>query len=117
MNRYPGNDMNDNTLNRSACAGRIATLVAIVCILTGSGAAYGQDTLTLGASDVGRSTKDWLAMQRDNRAAAPTQPVFGDVASLAYQRYLDSFKNKIPDSMSSQLGAVGGMSGGGQGAQ
>ncbi|BEV51581.1 hypothetical protein BconGalA64_40810 [Burkholderia contaminans] len=56
-------------------------------------------------------------MQRDNRAAAPTQPVFGDVASLAYQRYLDSFKNKIPDSMNSQLGAVGGMSGGGQGAQ
>lgn len=109
--------MNDNAHNRSARAGRMAALAAIVCIVTGSAAAYGQDAVTLGASEVGRSTKDWLAMQRDNRAAAPTQPVFGDVASLAYQRYLDSFKNKIPDSLSSQLGAVGGMSGGGQGAQ
>ncbi|OED08647.1 MULTISPECIES: DUF3613 domain-containing protein [unclassified Burkholderia] len=117
MNRHSGNDMSDNTRNRSACAGRIAMLVAIICIVTDSGTAYGQDAVILGASDVGRSTKDWLAMQRDNRAAAPTQPVFGDVASLAYQRYLDSFKNKIPDSMSSQLGAVGGMSGGGQGGQ
>ncbi len=56
-------------------------------------------------------------MQRDNRAAAPTQPMLGDVASLVYQRYLDSFKNKIPDSMSTQLGSSGGMSAGGQGAQ
>ncbi len=57
-------------------------------------------------------------MQRDNRAAAPTQPMLGDVASLVYQRYLDSFKNKIPNSMSSQIGSTsGGMSGGGQAAQ
>lgn len=113
--------MNDNKHNRIARTGRIAVAGAIVCIVTGSAAAYGQEPVTRGVSDVGRSTRDWLAMQRDNRAAAPTQPVSGDVASLVYQRYLDSFKNKIPDSMSSQLGAAGGMSGGmsggGQGAQ
>jgi hypothetical protein len=60
---------------------------------------------------------DWLTLQAQNRAAAPTQPLLGDVASLVYQRYLDSFKNKIPESMSTQLGASGGMSGSGQGAQ
>ncbi|MDN7933576.1 DUF3613 domain-containing protein [Burkholderia metallica] len=109
--------MDDNKHNRSARAGRIATLGALVCIAVGSTAAYGQQTATQGASDVGRSTRDWLSIQRDNRAAAPAQPVFGDVASLAYQRYLDSFKNKIPDTLSSQLGGAGGMSGGGQGAQ
>lgn len=57
-------------------------------------------------------------MQRDNRAAAPVQPMLGDVASLVYQRYLDSFKNKIPQSMMSTLGSSsGGMSGSGQSAQ
>ncbi len=117
MNGYPGSNMNENKHNRSVRIGWIATLGAIACIVTSSGAAYGQQPVEPGASDVGRSTKSWLAMQRDNRAAAPAQPVFGDVASLAYQRYLDSFKNKIPDSISSQLGATGGMSGGGQGAQ
>ncbi|WP_175030094.1 DUF3613 domain-containing protein [Burkholderia lata] len=109
--------MNKNNHKRSVRAGWIATLGAIACIVTSSGAAYGQQAAAPRTSDVGRSTKDWLAMQRDNRAAAPAQPVFGDVASLAYQRYLDSFKNKIPESLSSQLGGAGGTSGGGQGAQ
>ncbi len=121
MNRQAGNDMNNNKHHRNMRAGRIAVLGAIACIAASAVTAYGQAVVTPKVSDVDRSTREWLAMQRDNRAAAPTQPMLGDVATLVYQRYLDSFKNKIPDSMSSQLGSSGGtsggMSGGGLGAQ
>ncbi|WP_269506740.1 DUF3613 domain-containing protein [Burkholderia sp. IMCC1007] len=103
---------------RNMRAGRIAILGAIIGVAMSTAAAYGQEVVTQGVSDVDSSTRAWLSMQRDNRAAAPTQPMLGDVASLVYQRYLDSFKNKIPNSMSSQIGSTsGGMSGGGQAAQ
>ncbi|HDR9251005.1 TPA: DUF3613 domain-containing protein [Burkholderia vietnamiensis] len=115
MNGYAGNDMKQ-TFHRYMRAGRIALLGAIAGIALGTVAAYGQ-VAAPGASEVGRSTQQWLSLQRDNRAAAPTQPLLGDVATLTYQRYLDSFKNKIPESMSSQMGSAGGMSGGGQSAQ
>ncbi|KAF1039305.1 MAG: hypothetical protein GAK33_01892 [Burkholderia lata] len=103
--------------HRNVRVGRIAVLGAIVWIVAGSAVAYAQDAGAPHASDVERSAKEWLAMQRGNRAAAPAQPVLGDVASLVYQRYLDSFKNKIPDTMNSQLGSASGMSGAGQSAQ
>jgi hypothetical protein len=116
MNREAGTDMNNNHY-RNALAGRIMVLVAIVTMATGTAAAQVQQETMPVASDVEHSTKDWLSLQRDNRAAAPTQPMPGDVASLVYQRYLDSFKNKIPASMSTQVGnSSGGMSGSGQGA-
>ncbi|WP_240327424.1 MULTISPECIES: DUF3613 domain-containing protein [Burkholderia] len=114
MNRHRGIDMNNSKQYRNARAGRIAVLGALACMVAGSASAYGQ--VTSSASDVDRSTREWLALQRDNRAAAPTQPVLGDVASLIYQRYLDSFKNKIPNSMSSQIGSGSG-AGGGQSTQ
>ncbi|VWD35509.1 lipoprotein [Burkholderia aenigmatica] len=117
MNGQAGNDMN-NEHQRNTRAGRIAILGAIVGVAMSTAAAYGQQVTRPGVSDVNGSTRAWLSMQRDNRAAAPTQPMLGDVASLVYQRYLDSFKNKIPNSMSSQIGSTsGGMSGGGQAAQ
>ncbi|EJO51739.1 DUF3613 domain-containing protein [Burkholderia multivorans] len=104
--------MNGNKRQRNRWAARIALTGAIAWTAAGAGVACAQAT----ASDVGRSTTEWLSMQRDNRAAAPTQPVLGDVASLVYQRYLESFKHKIPESMGTQVGAAG-MSGGGQNAQ
>ncbi|MBU9558575.1 DUF3613 domain-containing protein [Burkholderia multivorans] len=104
--------MNGNKRQRNRWAARIALAGAIAWTAAGAGVACAQAT----ASDVGRSTTEWLSMQRDNRAAAPTQPVLGDVASLVYQRYLESFKHKIPESMGTQVGAAG-MSGGGQNAQ
>ncbi|HGO6078692.1 DUF3613 domain-containing protein [Burkholderia cenocepacia] len=107
----------NNKYYRNLHAGRIAVLGAVVWMMMGSAFAYAQDADAPHASDVERAAREWLAMQRDNRAATPTQPVLGDVASLVYQRYLDSFKNKIPDTMNSQLGSAGGMSGGGQAAQ
>ncbi|KUY54403.1 DUF3613 domain-containing protein [Burkholderia sp. AW33-5] len=108
--------MNNND-RRNMHAGRVAMLAAVACMALGTVTAYAQQDAAPVASDVGRSTRDWLTMQGENRAAAPTQPLLGDVASLIYQRYLDSFKNKIPESMSTQLGSSGGMSGNGQGAQ
>ncbi|KVN30806.1 hypothetical protein WJ63_08580 [Burkholderia pyrrocinia] len=96
---------------RGAC--RVAALVALL----GAAAAAHGERVTGTAAEVGRSTDTWLALQRDNRAAGPDLPMLGDAASLAYQRYLDSFKNKIPDSMGSPLGSGGsGALSGGQGA-
>lgn len=107
-----------NKHHRNARMGRVAALSALAWMLAGPSASYAQETVVPRASDIEVSTREWLALQRDNRAAAPTQPMLGDVASLVYQRYLDSFKNKIPDTMSSQIGgSSGGMSGGGQSAQ
>ncbi|BAX57455.1 MULTISPECIES: DUF3613 domain-containing protein [Burkholderia cepacia complex] len=67
------------------------------------------------ASEIGLSTNEWLALQRDNQAAGPDLPMLGAAASLTYQRYLDSFKNKIPEMMDSPLKSVGGAGAGGQG--
>lgn len=107
----------NNKHYRNVRMGRIVAVGAIVCIATSVAAAYGQEVAIATASDVSHSTKEWLSLQRDNRAAAPTQPMLGDVATLVYQRYLDSFKNKIPSSMSSQLGSLTGGSNAGQGVQ
>ncbi|KVC58763.1 DUF3613 domain-containing protein [Burkholderia stagnalis] len=101
-------------LARRAVVRRVAALVAL---LGATAAAHGQ-RLTGTAADIGRSTETWLALQRDNRAAGADLPMLGDAASLAYQRYLDSFKNKIPDTLGSPLGSSGGggAAAGGQGA-
>ncbi|KVF70057.1 hypothetical protein WS75_24780 [Burkholderia sp. FL-7-2-10-S1-D7] len=108
----------NNKHYRNARANRIMMLAAIMTMTMGTAVAQVRQEVTPAASDVDRSTKEWLSIQRDNRAAAPAQPMLGDVASLVYQRYLDSFKNKIPVSMSTQLGSSsGGMSGSGQSAQ
>ncbi|AJY20243.1 hypothetical protein IST455A_01459 [Burkholderia multivorans] len=112
MNGQAGNDMNGNKRQRNGWAARIALAGAIAWTAAGAGVARAQAT----ASDVGRSTTEWLSMQRDNRAAAPTQPLLGDVASLVYQRYLESFKHKIPESMGSTLSSSGMSSSLGAGA-
>lgn len=112
MNGQAGNDMNGNKRQRNGWAARIALAGAIAWTAAGAGVACAQAT----ASDVGRSTTEWLSMQRDNRAAAPTQPLLGDVASLVYQRYLESFKHKIPESMGSTLSSSGMSSSAGAGA-
>ena len=55
------------------------------------------------ASDVGPATQSWLALQRSNASAAPALPTPGAQATLAYERYLDSFRSKIPASFGSTL--------------
>ena len=56
---------------------------------------------------VGEATRSWLELQRSNAQAAPALPVLGAEAGLAYQRYLESFKKKIPNSFDSALGTSG----------
>jgi Protein of unknown function (DUF3613) len=56
---------------------------------------------------IGDATRSWLDLQRSNAQAAPALPVLGAQAGLAYARYLDSFKTKIPGSFDSTLGAGG----------
>lgn len=57
------------------------------------------------SADIGEATRCWLELQRSNAAAAPPLPVLGEEAGLAYARYLDSFKTKIPSAFDSTLGA------------
>jgi hypothetical protein len=61
------------------------------------------------ASDVGEATSAWLAVQRGNTAAAPALPTPGAQATLAYERYMNSFRTRIPASFGSTLS--GGNSG------
>jgi hypothetical protein len=61
----------------------------------------------------GEATRSWLALQRSNAEAAPALPVLGAQAALAYERYLDSFKTKIPGSFGSTLGTGSGALGAG----
>jgi hypothetical protein len=55
------------------------------------------------ASEIGTSTEAWLALQRGNAAAAPALPMPGAQATLAYERYMNSFRTKIPESFGSTL--------------
>jgi hypothetical protein len=60
------------------------------------------------AGEVGHSTAAWLDLQRSGAQAAPALPTLGSEAGLAYKRYMESFKSKIPDLYGSTLGGNGG---------
>ncbi|MDG2524435.1 DUF3613 domain-containing protein [Stenotrophomonas sp. HITSZ_GD] len=47
--------------------------------------------------EIGDATRALLRLQAAGTYAAPARPMLGDQASLAYQRYLDSFKYPIPE--------------------
>lgn len=94
---------------------------AIAC-LTGSfahaqaGGALGTDgPPRAGARDshrravpIGDATSAWLELQRTNSAAAPALPMPGAQATLAYERYMNSFRTKIPASFGSTLSGESG---------
>lgn len=61
-----------------------------------------------GAARMGDATRGWLDLQRTNAAAAPTLPMPGAQATLAYERYLNSFRTKIPASFGSALSGESG---------
>lgn len=64
-------------------------------------------------SEVGHATSAWLALQRSNAQAAAAQPMPGEQAGLAYRRYMQSFRSRIPDLYGSALNQGNG---GSQGA-
>ncbi|ANB72340.1 hypothetical protein AYM40_08175 [Paraburkholderia phytofirmans OLGA172] len=67
-------------------------------------------------SEVGHSTRAWLDLQSSNTEAAPALPTLGAEAGLAYRRYMESFKSKIPDLYGSALNTGSGGGGGAMGA-
>ncbi|KAF1026535.1 MAG: hypothetical protein GAK40_01242 [Burkholderia plantarii] len=66
-------------------------------------------------SEIGPSTESWLELQRSNRAAAEPQPYDGAAATLAYQRYLQSFGKPIPTWFAPQASQGGSSGSGGSG--
>ncbi|MGY0851007.1 DUF3613 domain-containing protein, partial [Bordetella bronchiseptica] len=63
---------------------------------------------------VGAVTRGLLAAQADGRRAGPGLPLQGQVASAAWQRYLESFSQPIPQWFGERIeDNVGGSGGGG----
>lgn len=50
---------------------------------------------------VGDATRNLLSLQRS--AGGANRPISGDQAGLSYQRYLDSFKHPIPETLDSMV--------------
>lgn len=105
----------DHATNRAATRRRWISAMLLVGALGASGAqAQAQPAqaapvnATPPASEIGHATLAWLDLQGSNRAAVQEQPMLGAAASLAYQRYLDSFKNKIPEFFGSAASSSGG---------
>ncbi|WP_341312441.1 DUF3613 domain-containing protein [Paraburkholderia sp. IMGN_8] len=114
--------------NRSTKRGWIVSMLGVGVMMgmaTGAFAQTGEPAQPaqppVRASEVGHSTRAWLELQSSNAQAAPALPMLGAEAGLAYRRYMESFKSKIPDLYGSALnngsgsggnGAGGGMSGG-----
>ncbi|RDK03901.1 DUF3613 domain-containing protein [Paraburkholderia lacunae] len=65
------------------------------------------------ASEVGHATRAWLELQSSNTQAAPALPMLGAEAGLAYRRYMESFKSRIPELYGSALNNGGGGGNGG----
>ncbi|WP_240324499.1 DUF3613 domain-containing protein [Trinickia diaoshuihuensis] len=83
----------------------VALVLAGACATTGVNA---QTTSGDDAAEIGRSTRAWLELQRTNAAAAPALPMPGAQATLAYERYMNSFRTRIPESFGSTLSGEGG---------
>lgn len=84
------------------------------CAIAATGSAYAQQSDNSGsaaapvrASEIGHSTQGWLELQRSGAAAAPPLPMLGEEATLAYSRYMESFKTKIPASFGSSVNQGG----------
>ena len=91
------------------------SLMSLVMSLAVTGSASAQEAggspeaATPLASEIGHSTRDWLDLQRSGAQAAPPLTMLGDEAGLAYQRYMESFKAKIPVSFGSSVGGGGNL--------
>ncbi|MGG1943911.1 DUF3613 domain-containing protein [Trinickia sp. NRRL B-1857] len=93
---------------RSTAAQAALALALILSSLYAVPEAQAQSREHAGANEIGRSTEAWLALQRSNAAAAPALPMPGAQATLAYERYMNSFRTKIPESFGSTLSGESG---------
>ena len=117
-----GIEMNNRTTNRGWVASVLCFGGAAAIALGVAASAVAQTSETaepiqpmVRASEVGHSVRTWLDLQSSNTQAAPALPMLGAEAGLAYRRYMESFKSKIPDLYGSALntgsGGVGGSGG------
>ncbi len=93
---------------RSTVTQAAVALALILSTLYAAPEADAQSSEQAGANEIGRSTEAWLALQRSNAAAAPALPMPGAQATLAYERYMNSFRTKIPASFGSTLSGDSG---------
>lgn len=64
--------------------------------------ASAQEPAASGPAATGAQTAQWLELQKSGtQAEGEARPMTGDVADAVYQRYLESFKHPIPESLSS----------------
>jgi len=56
--------------------------------------------------EIGATTSALLELQRSGAAAGKPQPISGEVASRAYQRYLEGFSQPLPESKESAASAA-----------
>ena len=112
--------MKNSNMIRCARVFALSALTA-VSVSTTMQTTYAQDAPTAPAvpnSEVGHAAKAWIELQSSNTAAAPARPMLGEEAGLAYRRYMESFKSKIPDLYGSALNQGSGNGGGsGSGSQ
>ncbi|MCX4164446.1 MULTISPECIES: DUF3613 domain-containing protein [Paraburkholderia] len=114
--------MKNSNMTRYARVFALSVLTA-VSVGTTMQTTYAQDVPAAPApvvrnSEVGHAAKAWIELQSSNAAAAPARPMLGEEAGLAYRRYMESFKSKIPDLYGSALNQGGGGGGGsGSGSQ
>ncbi|WP_027801390.1 DUF3613 domain-containing protein [Paraburkholderia dilworthii] len=103
---------------RRRLAARALMSALVLALAGGRPASAGAQSAATGQppverSEVGHSTSAWLDLQRGNAQAATPQPMLGEEAGLAYARYMQSFRSRIPDLYGSALSQG---SGGGQAA-
>ena len=101
-----GTGVSNMSAPRSAAAMPAATAQAAVTQTP----APGNASLTPPASNrVGDATSYLLALQASGQyASRNAYPVTSDVAQRSYQRYLESFTHKIPESAETQVGSKTG---------
>ncbi|WP_239482804.1 DUF3613 domain-containing protein [Paraburkholderia sp. C35] len=89
--------------------GRVGAVCVVAACACTMGSAWAQQAggAALPASEIGHSTHAWLELQRSGAQAGPPLATLGDEAGLAYQRYLESFKTKIPASFGSSVSGGG----------
>jgi Protein of unknown function (DUF3613) len=97
---------------------KAGTLVAFIAGSSLASSGVLAQTPAAGADHIDEPTLAWLELQRSGSASARAQTTLGVEATLAYQRYLDSFSHKIPAFFDTSIqstttsGGSGGASGG-----
>lgn len=66
--------------------------IAMLILATASTAVFAASP-----TEVGKTTRDALAMQREGDQSAPVRPMLEDAADRTYERYLESFSHPIPE--------------------